>query len=971
MRTTTSILFLSLFALLLSAASAISGEQLKLKLTVTEPAGAVRKAEPACGGIPLPWGKFKADQQFTVSSGGRAIPAQVLPLVVDEKGYLRWVLVDTQLDLAARAKAELLLTTGKSSAQPPRPLKVEVGGDGVTVDTGKARFTISKSKPFSLFTSVSVGRKTAVEGGSASYTDATLPGEPQSFAADKPTSITVTDAGLMRATVKVIGRFKGDAQTKMRYVARYTFWAGSSRVSVKYSLSNSNPDHYCFRMIRESRLALKLAGAGAAGGSGALITVPTSAGKIYAHDLYLEANPPRKLEVKGGELLLRGITPREEAERVPWKTKNLWLFDSTHYSSHYVLDFAPGAADLAARKGADRATLHIMAPSAWYAETAGLAVGKFGTQADELKCYDTWKWKYDAKRVPKRPGNHFKRLRRYVRGADNHYDTEEDVLESFVLMYLRTGSRAYFDQGLGWANYNMDLQTFRTDGWKYRDGAVWWTTRGSPLGNRPQRKVDPVTGLRNRLIKKGSDGAKGKHKVKRVPVNLKIELGGDGVNEIQQLSISKQCYCHCYASGLAGWFCITGDRDALEAAIDSVEQNYDSQKRGKNKVVGKSNVYSRDFTRSSYLAAGVRLAAPTNKLVVEASDFLNQVYVKRPAPELRGLVRPSSSVDMGTIKKLTAGKGPAKMTEMGVKLEGGFLVDKDGNKWQPVINPHTWMYTYQAGALECYYRATGDEDAMDHCIAYGQAVAHVLWQPKHGNLAYGSFIVDVPVRGYAEDHASWQLPAGSKLGKGVKINGYLAGFHPDIPARAYSLTGEKFLKQRAYDYWWGASHRGYNRTNMHALGGVGAWVNINGVHAEHVNMTGRTFYEWSHPRSDTQAPKAVADLAVKIEGDKATISFTAPADAGGGKVTRYQVKCSDRKIAEYEQFLKLFNAHGEKAHCNWFLASNVKGEPSPKAAGGKESFTVTGVPKGAKYFAVRVFDDSSNRSAISNAAEAK
>ena len=35
------------------------------------------------------------------------------------------------------------------------------------------------------------------------------------------------------------------------------------------------------------------------------------------------------------------------------------------------------------------------------------------------------------------------------------------------------------------------------------------------------------------------------------------------------------------------------------------------------------------------------------------------------------------------------------------------------------------------------------------------------------------------------------------------------------------LTGEPFLKQRAYDYWFGGSNRGYNATKMHDLGGVG------------------------------------------------------------------------------------------------------------------------------------------------------
>ena len=116
------------------------------------------------------------------------------------------------------------------------------------------------------------------------------------------------------------------------------------------------------------------------------------------------------------------------------------------------------------------------------------------------------------------------------------------------------------------------------------------------------------------------------------------------------------------------------------------------------------------------------------------------------------------------------------------------------------------------------------------------------------------------------------------------------------------------------------------------------------------------------PRDLSQAPGSERSVA----GGKATISFTAPADAGGGKVARYQVKCSDRKIVDYEAFLPIYNEHKEAEHCNWFLARNLNGEKDPKAAGAKESFTVSGVPEGAKFFAVRAFDDSSNRSALSN-----
>jgi PcRGLX-like protein central beta sandwich domain len=950
-------------AFVLIAPLAAAGE-IKVKLHVKPPLDLKWGKQTICGGIPLPRGKFKAGTAFNLSVGGEVLPAQIIPLVVDGAGFLRWVLVDTQFDISGDQEIQLLLSTGPVTA-PKVPLTVVNGDDGVKVDTGRIKFSISKKTAFSLFSRVEARGKELFAGGSSDYTDVTVPDKPATFVALAPETIKVTDSGPMRATIKVSGRFQGDDLTAMRYIARITCWAGQSRVAVKFSLVNSNSDHYCFRYISGAKISMKLPAAATAVQVGKTILLKSGAARISAHDLYLQANPPRKVGLLEGQLVLESIAGQDG----PWSSRSMILFDCTHYSSHYVFDFAAGDdAQLATREKTDRNPLHLMAESKWYFETEALAVGKFGTQADELKCYDTWKWKYNSKRIPKSPGNHFRRFRYYVRGEDNHYETEEDVLESFTLMYLRTGSYAFFKQGRAWAHYNMDLQSFRTDGWQHKDGAVWWAWKGSPMGNAPQRKTDPVTGLRNRMLRGGREYKAGKHSAKRVPVNLAIDLSAQDSKEIQYLANCKQCYCHCYASGLAAWFCITGDRDALEAAIDSVEQNYDSQKRGKKKTPGKSSIFSRDFTRSSYLAPAVLMADPTNKFLGQAADFLAEVYLKRPRPELRGLVLPSGKIDAGTIKKLTAGKGSERMQELGVKLEGGLLVDAKGNKWEPLINPHTWMFSYQSGALEAYWRETGNEDARDHCVANGQALAHVLFQKKHFNLSYGSFLVDFPQRGFAWDLASWQIPDGVKLGEGTKINGYLAGFYPDVCARAYSLCGENFLKQRAYDYWWGSSHRGYNSKKMHALGSVGTWVNISGVHAESCTMTGRTFYEWSHPRSDPNPPEAIKDLTVSIKAGKAEVSFTAPADQGG-RVLRYQLKCSDRRILDYGEFLKAYNNHSEKTACNWFLAVNLKGEPAPKAPGSSEKFTVSGLPAGARYFAIRTFDQSSNRSAISNLVE--
>jgi hypothetical protein len=404
--------------------------------------------------------------------------------------------------------------------------------------------------------------------------------------------------------------------------------------------------------------------------------------------------------------------------------------------------------------------------------------------------------------------------------------------------------------------------------------------------------------------------------------------------------------------------------------LDCVEQNYDTQRRAFGKAPGKASAFSRDFTRSSYMANAVRLCMPTDPYVIEASDYLAKTYLERPVKEPRGLLVVPSGIDMKGIEKMTGPKGLEKMKELNVTVEeGGWLKDpKTGARWQPVSNPHTWMFPPLSRAMETYYRITGDEDALDWLIAYGQAVALVLYQTRHGNLCYSDFLVDFPVKGTSLDRNSWDLPEDATDGTGVAINGYQARFYPDICARAYAFAGDPILKQRAFDFWNAGSHRGYYTKKQENVGKVSRWLNCYSTHDESVCFVGKTFYVWAHERKDDKPPKAVADLNVTIDGDKATVSFTAPGDEGGGRVARYQLKCSDKPLASYEQFLELWKENKDSSVINWWMAANLKGEPAPKDAGAKESFMVTGVPANAKCFALVSFDDSANRSAMSNVA---
>lgn len=1008
--------------------------EFSVPITVEEPLGEARMSEPVSAGIPLPEGQFAKDQPFALFDGDREVPLQALPLVVNEKGTLRWVLLDFQTDLKPKEKKSFLLKAAKPSAAPSAVVNVADTAAALTVDTGKVTLQISKGKPFSLVSSAEVAGKSVAAGGEVSYVDGF---DSKKYVADKPASVEVEYAGPMRTTVCVKGRFVGDDKNKFQYIARITAWAGRSDVHVKYSLANSNPDHYAFRKVKDSTIALALAGkpeatlvgAGKPVGAGAdawmhqsmrvvssavhssdsvgdspwYSSTPgasspggakamsgdkdlwTSQGKgdvsegwlaarvgasiVWATDLYFVEDPPRRLAAADGRLLLVGITEPLEGTKSPFSDRQRWLFDCSHLSSQYIIDFAAPAdtGALSAKAKAARGRLWAMASPGWYFESNQLPTGRFGTQADETKCYDLWGWKYDKSEIPSAPGGKTARIGRWACGDDNHFTSEQDTADGFVLMYLRTGSRAFFDATETWIHYFEDLQTWRTDGWRWKDGGGWWAKRGKggPLGNRPVRAEDPVTGVRNYILK-AYDG--------------EPPFGRAAVGDMFFLANAKACHCHNWGEGLTEWFCITGDRDAYEAAIDTVEQQIDTQRRAFGKAPGKPAGYSRDFTRASFLTHATRLIAPSDPFVVEASDYLASVFLKRPDAEPRGLVNAPHAVDMKTIEERTGPKGIARMKELGVSLDektGELVEAKSGARWLPVLDPQTWMYPPLSRAMEVYCHITGNEDALDWYIAYGEAVARVLYQEKHGTFNYGGLLVDFPVKGFAWDRTSWELPEGAKDLKGLTIggvSGYQASFYPDVPARAYERCGDPLLKQRAFDLWCSCTHLG--QFDRSAIARVGKWANVYSTHDESVSFSGKTFYIWAHPKADDKPPAAVADLAVSIQGDQATVTLTAPADEGG-KAVRYQVKCSARPIVDYVTFLKKFAANEEKVVANWWMAANVAGEPAaggpgqtePKAAGVKESFAVTGVPANAKYFALCSFDGAGNRSPMSNVAQ--
>jgi hypothetical protein len=106
---------------------------------------------------------------------------------------------------------------------------------------------------------------------------------------------------------------------------------------------------------------------------------------------------------------------------------------------------------------------------------------------------------------------------------------------------------------------------------------------------------------------------------------------------------------------------------------------------------------------------------------------------------------------------------------------------------------------------------------------------------------------------------------------------------------------------------------------------------------------------------DATAPAPVADLATTAATSSSiTLSWTATGDDGTiGTASSYDLRYSTSTITE----------------ANWAAATQVAGEPVPKAAGGHESMIVSGLTENTLYyFALKVSDEVPNVSALSNVA---
>jgi hypothetical protein len=788
--------------LLAALAAGSTAGALEARLTVREPVGVARKAEPVSAGVCFKPGEVTDLSKLALfGSDGRPVPCQFSPLVKLEGGSYQWVLADFQCDVAAGGTAEFVVREGAAAA-PPKPVKVTEAGGKYTFDNGVLEFTVDAGKPaFEIFSELKAGGKVVLEGlGAEAMTCRDALEGNRLYRAGKVARAEFDYRGPMRTTLMLEGPYVDDGGKEwLAWRVRITCYAGSPLVRVEHSLRNSCAKYVRHVKVKDAhlRLGLKLGASApqtaadhlAAGGvfvKHRLLSgyFSPTLHELGATDGKLSLAVVPRYEGKWNPRTHRGYNPNEGGTYNKGDTGSWWLYDCAYKIDEYWLNFAGGDANLA--RGLD-SKLYALCPGEYYSECEALGFGRFGTVEDEAATYRKWGWKnVEAKKAALLAGKWMKPLPGYhVPYVLSHADSETDDAEGMLLMALRSGGRGYFDAGLAWARFYANNHVARID--------------FKPAG---RRKYD------------------------------RWKFAGHDVHIMtshQSYSNGRTCGCHFYGAGAMDYYVLTGEKSLLLGSADIFR--YVRNKWAKH-VPGKSRVGSygtRGFGRQ-FMAAIRYYEITRDPEVKKFIDHMAQLALKEPSyvkEEDYGFIDAPSSNGMHGKKQVT--KYLAKlprlqeyMKDKGLKWDekSCTVTDAKGESWKVYDAAGTWEQTYVHQGMERYWRTTGrkDKDAEDYIVRFANYFRKFPWDDHCQQVGYIAWGLHFPEKGMCLgcQMGRW-MPSHDKCpGPGAKHSGWYTRFGPDVAARAYAVSGKKEYLEQARMYWNRGSKRGYQRTAQSA-----------------------------------------------------------------------------------------------------------------------------------------------------------
>ena len=185
---------------------------------------------PATFGVPLPQGVlFDPDQSRIVDARGNEVPSQrTVTATWSGGGAIRWLLIDVILPVAAQT-SPLFLEYGADvrAGQLKESVKIDEAADTIAIDSGVARFVVSKRKG-TVLESASLDRN----GDGAYAADERILGPADSYyttrkgwhyrtgVADDELDVKVEMAGPIRAVIRSRGWYKDEAGRRACYFTR-------------------------------------------------------------------------------------------------------------------------------------------------------------------------------------------------------------------------------------------------------------------------------------------------------------------------------------------------------------------------------------------------------------------------------------------------------------------------------------------------------------------------------------------------------------------------------------------------------------------------------------------------------------------------------------------------------------------------------------------------------------------------------
>ncbi len=896
----------------------VSVRALDVPITVEDPISAERACEVVSGGIPMPEGRYKDAAAFRLLDGEAEVPVQVSPIVKYPDGSLHWVLVSFPVKLAPNEKRTYALKEGPSKAVPANPVEVSEDGSRIKVSNGLVSFTIDREN-FNGFETVSYAGKDVFRAAKAGLT-ANGKGGP-----GKLIHLSYPYRGPVRTTLYLKGTY--GKETAPTWALEVTLCAGEPRIRIEHHLRNGGVNAPKKLLVSGPALRLGLAGEMRATESG---TAPGGRANLPAWGwqafggiadvlVFMRHGGPK---TKG--IYRAAIEGEELAVDLSGSGGEITLEFASHKSTEIDIVFGKSCGVEALSE-----PLHARAACAWYAAHDSMGIGRFfGSLDDETETYKAWGWKGagDPKKIQSvKPDP---ALYRYSLG-DAHFESECDHLRGLVFAYIRSGQRGFLDEAHAWAR-----------AWK------------AYLGYRSNEYV----------------------------------YGKDGRYSGLKWGTSRMCAtgCHFYMAGLFNYALLTGSVDALEAAFDGAEfanagyGEYSKTKPGM--IFGQWG--TRDFARFYVVVARAYDVARTDEWK-KALVHYARVALETPDRDPRGFTSQgnpphgTSAVERARGRAEKFGPGAIELFQKEkVKTDGKVLKHPKYGTWVPK-EAATWPEPIESWANYVAYEALSSspdpqdkllaEDLMDYAIAQAHFGARYAFHPVQ-KAVYYKMHIDFPIPDFI---AAWCGGDWDQY-KPKGTDSWYTKWWPNTLAIGYRLTGDPALLEKCKDVLWWGLNRDYIKEPYGPEGEAPRYsrIELSNTKGDVVSPVCLAFGLVPYARKDTQAPAAINDVAaVALGGGRVELSWTAPGDEGAGSAARYQVKWAEKPLVDYLEPGDEYRAHfrdGQLDVAYWNMAANVVGEPTPQARGTKEKMVIS-LPVGKKlYLAVRTFDDSHNRSAMSN-----